>query len=66
MDLFKQFGVDPTKEAEVRRAIPNKDGFNTYSADYHFIGAIQNTDELDWIQIGEACNGLANLPYIEK
>lgn len=49
MDFFKQFGVDPTKEAEVRRAIPNKDCFDTYSADYHFIGAIQNTDELDWI-----------------
>ncbi|WP_336637767.1 hypothetical protein [Lysinibacillus fusiformis] len=46
MGLFKQFGVDPTKEAEVWRAIPYKDGFDTYSADYHFIGAIQNTDEL--------------------
>ncbi|WP_238600213.1 hypothetical protein [Lysinibacillus tabacifolii] len=46
--------------AEVWRAIPNKDGFDTYSADYHFIGAIQGTDDLDWIQVGEASFGLAN------
>lgn len=39
MDLFKQFGVDPTKEAEVWRAIP-------HSADYHFNGALQDTDEI--------------------
>ncbi|CAM5719566.1 hypothetical protein LSPH24S_02782 [Lysinibacillus sphaericus] len=39
--------------AEVCRAIPNKDGFDRYSADYHFIGAIQGTDDLDWIQVGE-------------
>lgn len=60
LDFFKQLGVDPTKEAEVCRAIPNKDGFDTYSADYHFIGAIQGTDDLDWIQVGEASFGLAN------
>jgi len=35
LNFFKQFGVDPTKEAEVWRAIPNKDGYDTYSADYH-------------------------------
>ncbi|CAM5501277.1 putative protein OS=Lysinibacillus sphaericus OX=1421 GN=LYSIN_01409 PE=4 SV=1 [Lysinibacillus sphaericus] len=46
--------------AEVCRAIPNKDGFDRYSADYHFIGAIQGTDDLDWIQVGEASFGLAN------
>lgn len=60
LKFFKQFGVDPTKEAEVWRAMPNKDGFDTYTADYHFIGVIQGTDELDWIQIGEASFGLAN------
>lgn len=60
LDFFKQLEVDPTKEAEVWRAIPNKDGFDTYSADYRFIGAIQGTDDLDWIQVGEVSFGLAN------
>lgn len=60
LNFFEQLGVDPTKEAEVWRAIPNKNGFDTYSADYHFIGSIQGTDELDWIQIGEASFGLTN------
>ncbi|AJK87495.1 MULTISPECIES: hypothetical protein [Lysinibacillus] len=60
LKFFEQFGVDPTKEAEVWRAIPNEDGFDTYTADYHFIGVIQGTDDLDWIQIGEASFGLAN------
>lgn len=60
LNFFKQFGVDPTKEAEVWRAIPNKDGYDTYSADYHFIGFIEGTDDIDWIHIGEASFGLAN------
>jgi len=45
LNFFRQFGVDPTKEAEVWRFNPNKDGFDSYTADYHFIGAIQGTDE---------------------
>lgn len=52
--------MDPTKKAEVWRAIPNKDGFDTYSEDYHLIGTIQGTDDLEWIQIGEVSFGLAN------
>lgn len=60
LNFFKQLGVDPTKEAEVWRAIPNEDGFDTYSADYHFIGAIQGTDDLDWIQVEETSFGFAN------
>ncbi|KMY28275.1 hypothetical protein ACZ11_23875 [Lysinibacillus xylanilyticus] len=60
LNFFRQFGVDPTKEAEVWRFNPNKDGFDSYTADYHFIGAIQGTDEIDWIKIGEASFGLAN------
>lgn len=60
LNFFQQFGVDPSKEAEVWRAIPNEDGLDTYTADYHFIGTIQGIEELDWIQIGEASFGLTN------
>ena len=58
--FFQQFGIDPTKEAEVWRAISNENGFDTYTADYHFVGNIQGADELEWIQIGEASFGLVN------
>lgn len=60
LKFFEQFGINPTKEAEVWRAVPNVNGFDTYSADYHFIGFIEGTDDLDWIQIEEASFGLAN------
>jgi len=60
LNFFRQFGVDPTKEAEVWRFNPNNDSFDSYTADYHFIGAIQGTDEIDWIKIGEASFGLTN------
>ncbi|MCG7336729.1 hypothetical protein MHZ95_15790 [Sporosarcina sp. ACRSM] len=58
--FFHQFGIDPTKEAEVWRAISNENGFDTYTADYHFVGNIQGVDELEWIQIEEASFGLVN------
>lgn len=58
--FFKQFGVDPTKEAEVWKAASNLNGYDIYTADYYFVGEIQDTNELDWIQIAEASFGLTN------
>lgn len=58
--FFKQFGIDPRKEAEVWRACKNDDGTYCYTADYHFIGEIKDVPELDWIDVEEASFGLTN------
>lgn len=58
--FFQQFGIDPRKEAEVWRACENNDGTYYYVADYHFIGEIQDLDELEWIDVDGASFGLAN------
>ena len=58
--FFKQFGIDPRKEAEVWRACENDDGTYYYVADYHFIGEIPHVRELDWIDIEGVSFGLTN------
>lgn len=58
--FFNQFGIDPRKEAEVWRACENDDGTYYYTADYHFIGEIQNAQKLDWIDVDDASFGLTN------
>lgn len=58
--FFEQFGIDPRKEAEVWRACENDDGTYYYTADYHFIGEIQDVQELEWIDIDDASFGLTN------
>jgi hypothetical protein len=58
--FFEQFGIDPRKEAEVWRACENDDGTYFYTADYHFIGEIQDGQILDWIDVEEASFGLTN------
>lgn len=58
--FFEQFGIDARKEAEVWRAAENNDGTYYYVADYHFIGEVQATDELDWIDVDGASFGLTN------
>ncbi len=30
LNFLQQFGIDPTKEAEVWRAVPNENGYDTY------------------------------------
>lgn len=58
--FFEQFGIDPRKEAEVWRACENEDGTIYYVADYHFIGQIESTHQLEWINVDEASFGLTN------
>lgn len=58
--FFQKFGVDPRKEAEVWRAFENNNGTYYYVADYHFIGEIQDVDELEWIDVDGASFGLTN------
>lgn len=58
--FFRHFGIDPRKEAEVWKACENDDGTHYYVADYHFIGEIQNVDELEWIDVDGASFGLTN------
>jgi len=58
--FFERFGIDPRKEAEVWRACENDDGTYYYTADYHFIGEIQDVQFLDWIDVEEASFGLTN------
>ncbi|MBO0603696.1 hypothetical protein I2483_18700 [Sporosarcina sp. E16_3] len=58
--FFEQFGIDPSKEAEVWKACENDDGTYYYIADYHFMGEIQGALQLDWIDVEKASFGLTN------
>ncbi|WP_155590793.1 hypothetical protein [Lysinibacillus cavernae] len=67
--FFQQFGIDPRKQGEIWKAADYSDGTRLYIVEYYFVGKVEDTEQIGWIEMENAKFALTNvsesLPNIE-